>query len=632
MLVGLSRLPLNSVERAASVFLGRAGFFSSLKENSRPANEPLELLDFDPGRGSEVLPEHVRRFELFLRNADTRTLEAGADHIAKLGNADAGILLRKVFNETSLTPYTQFTDNALDFAGLLFKRSALSFNRYAAFLLGLVRQTVFHLTAYDLITFHHQGANYPDALLLDALMRKVLDLAGTHPETFGTTAGNDRSAVTAMRRRRRAFLLGWWMHRFLEGLAVPDAPTSPGENRRLMPAPHRAVPEEQLNQPGRRSRRLFAERPIDWRAHRNLLIAGLEELADPDMLLDLGTGLFLDRPFGLNKPPAALDLTPLLSYSLFSRKLAIGRLEQITQLEPWLESTPAWVAARNSQPDSREVGVAVPMPRTSARTVKLQDCWRTSDDFVVRGATIQTVRQLKAFFDWRSCPTPLRDWHEQRLVPVPMPGDSSAICRIVFFDADWKVQAECTVADELGFRRRGALELPSPGLAIVHGGVRHLIAARFPLLRRRFQAAAVVSSGRLWLHSRVTRASAKAQKIRKDRFLSVASRLCGWRAGWRSHRQCSQMQSACLIWSAVIRATSCTTSERMSSKRPSRVRMVQSRLKIGWTMCRKLAGRKMAMTCRTKSAACSLDRWPFLPRTRSTGWDERPLFSSISTS
>src|SRR5262249_10790014 len=156
--------------------------------------------------------------------------------------------------------------------------STLSLSRYADLLFGLIRQTAFHLTAYDLVTFHHQGANYPDALMLEALVRKALDLAESHPD------------ILQVKRRRRALLLGWWMHRFLEGMAVPDAPTSPGENRRLLPAPHRAVPEEQLNQPGRRKRRLFAERPIDWQAYRNLLSICLEELGHPDMLLELGTG------------------------------------------------------------------------------------------------------------------------------------------------------------------------------------------------------------------------------------------------------------------------------------------------------------------------------------------------------
>ena len=48
----------------------------------------------------------------------------------------------------------------------------------------LLRQLGRHLTAYDLVTFHHRGANYPDALLLDDLLRRYLLRIERTPELF----------------------------------------------------------------------------------------------------------------------------------------------------------------------------------------------------------------------------------------------------------------------------------------------------------------------------------------------------------------------------------------------------------------------------------------------------------------
>ncbi len=365
----------------------------------------------------------------------------------RLGNeesqtdADLAARLRRLFNDTSLTPYTDFVEKALTFARLLFEQNSLSLDAYAGFLLGLIRQTVYHLTAYDLVAFHHQGTNYPDALLLDALLRHVLLLTDAHPDLFlikpdpdkldvgGWIPGDEQGSNRRTKRRRRALLLGWWMHRLLEGLPVPDEPTSPGENARILPPPHRRVPEEQLQQRGRRTRRLFSTDPIDWKSHQPLLDICLEELADPTMLVELGTALYLDRPFGSTKPPGALDLTPLLSYELFSRAVVRERLSRIGQLEPEIRSSPILTSPRKLLEELTVSGILVPRPAIAARTVRLQDCWRVADDFIVLRATPETIRQLQAYFDWETSRLPLgneegllNEWHDRGLLPVPVPG------------------------------------------------------------------------------------------------------------------------------------------------------------------------------------------------------------------
>lgn len=486
--VGLSRLPLNSVEAPLPVFsLGMAGFFPGLQHGLVYGSNPLTLIQQTCQSVSDFGLVETKQLELFLRTATPIELALGSKLLSQQwqerGTAEAALMarLRRLFNEVSLTPYTDFVDKALTFASMLFDDATLSLAGYADFLTGLLRQTVYHLTAYDLITFHHQGANYPDALLLNALLHDLLLLAKVEPQVLASAANADKVQRAKTRRRRRALLLGWWMHRLIERLPVPDEPTSPGENARVLPLPHRRVPEEQLQQRGRRTSKLFADQPIDWQAHRALLESCVTELVGPEMLQELGTALYLDRPFGSTKPPAALDLTPLLSYELFSRTVARERLNRMGRLEPMLKSNPILDDALKQLDNLQVPGVRVPPTVRALQTVSLQDCWRIADDFVVRRPTPETIRQLRRYFDWNAAPLPFSDWPERGLMPVPFPGESpQAPTRIVFYDAEWKPQFECLVAAENGFQRRAALELPTPGLSFMDGNSRILIAARLP--------------------------------------------------------------------------------------------------------------------------------------------------------
>jgi hypothetical protein len=482
--VGLSRLPLNSVEAPIPWFsLGWTGYFPDFNTGHICESNALALLQRQGSAADRLDWSEAKRLELFLRVADEQELSEGARLVTKSlverNETETTLVsqLRHLFNEVSLTPYTGFVDNALKFAWLLQEQGGISLDAYVDFLTGLLRQTVYHLTAYDLITFHHQGANYPDALLLDALLRELLSLekhAGQSPFV------SDRS-VARCRRRRRALLLGWWLYRLIQGLPVPDAPTSPGENARVLPLPHQRVPEVQLQQPVRRNRFLFTDRPIDWQFHRSLLENCLQELADPKTLRELGTALYLDRPFGDSKPKAALDLTPLLSYELFSRSVARQRVQRLQQLEPWLGSSPLVVDAQKKLDEMDMPGLKVPPPGRASQTVKLQDCWRLADDFVIRRPTPSTIRQVQAYFAWETAPPPFRDWHVGGLMPIPLPGSSlQEPTRLVFYDAEFRPVFECQVADEAGFQRLAASELPMPGLVVVQSSGQTTVASRFP--------------------------------------------------------------------------------------------------------------------------------------------------------
>src|SRR5207248_9009402 len=145
------------------------------------------------------------------------------------------------FNAVALSPHTDFADQALTWLRGLTDRGVFTAAERVDFLAHLLRQLGRHLSAYDLITFHHRGSNYPDALLLDAVWREFVRAVERRPEllTDGPSA----------RPRRRALRMGWLLQGVYAGHPVPDAPTSPGENLRVLPAPFGRVPEEQLHSP-----------------------------------------------------------------------------------------------------------------------------------------------------------------------------------------------------------------------------------------------------------------------------------------------------------------------------------------------------------------------------------------------
>src|SRR5207248_10599286 len=140
------------------------------------------------------------------------------------------------------------------------------------------------------------GANYPDALLLDAVLKAYLARAEDSPGLF---LGGDGDGGSSRRRlRRRALRQGWLLRRRYEGHPVPDLPTSPGENSRVLPPTHPRVPEEQILQPARRRRRLYADDPLP--AHLGprgavVLRASVADLEHPAERRALGLALFPAR-------------------------------------------------------------------------------------------------------------------------------------------------------------------------------------------------------------------------------------------------------------------------------------------------------------------------------------------------
>lgn len=346
--VGTSRLPVTSLESPLPAFcLGHLAYF--------PAMEGPQYA--------------MRRLEFALRSGDETTAEAF------LNRPDFDDLMRTLFNHLALSPWTEFIPRL---TRLVLRRPP----HEAATLLGyFLRHLVRHLTAYDLRIFHNRGANYPDALALDLWLRALIALLEQH------------EGLRQPRLLRRALRQAWLVRKQIEGLPVPDHPTSPGDNLRVLPPPFDRLPEEQVLRPEHRRLRLFADQPAEALlppAMRQLLRDTLRDLDDEAELRELGLAVFLDRPLGVFKVPGEVDRTPLFAYLAFSRSIARNRIRLWHDLG-FLDLS-HWQNLSKKLDEMAVVGVPVTeLPgRERPGVVALEDALRASLDFVIQQATRST--------------------------------------------------------------------------------------------------------------------------------------------------------------------------------------------------------------------------------------------------
>ena len=374
---GVSRLPITSVEAPLPEFaLGQLAYIPGLdslitnlnrqRDGQRDGQDDAPR---DGHRGSDA--SHGNSIDALWQfalgatptGAAARALEAGLraaegqGELAALtdliratpgGGARALELVQTMFHEVSLSPFTRWAPNTIRLLDSLSSSDLCGVEGPLDVASHMLRHLVRHLTAYDLVTFHSFGANYPDALWLDALLRWFLGQLEDHPELATDRSVDSPATLRRKRLRRRALRQAWIVRRQYEGHRVPDAPTSRGENQRVI-AGEPAVPEEQITQPAARRRRLFDDSPsVDLLGPntRQLLAAALRDLASGDAdaarranvdehefdgratseLLELGIATFLDRPFGVLKETGAADRSPMLAYEAFSRQVARRRL------------------------------------------------------------------------------------------------------------------------------------------------------------------------------------------------------------------------------------------------------------------------------------------------------------------
>ncbi|MFL5243965.1 MAG: hypothetical protein ACJ8FY_17830, partial [Gemmataceae bacterium] len=325
--VGKSRLPLTSTEAPLPDFsLGRLAYFyrgqlNPEERSAGPARSYPELLKRNLSADLAWL-EKAKLLELFLRLVTKEEIDPAIDAFVRrwhdIGHSAEEIvpLLRTLFNEAALSPYTDLVDKVLVFLRSLVGRGFLGSHHQADFLSHLLRQQGRHLTAFDLVTFHQRGANYPDALLVDAVLKALLGLADSEPNLFLNSSGDAEALKKSKRLRRRGMRQGWLLRSRYQNHAVPDAPTSEGENCRVLPSPHNRVPQEQILESRHRTKCLFADDPLASYLRANsssIQRQSLADLEDPLELRELGMALFLDRPLGSRKNPAEPDHTVLMS-------------------------------------------------------------------------------------------------------------------------------------------------------------------------------------------------------------------------------------------------------------------------------------------------------------------------------
>ena len=243
-------------------------------------------------------------------------------------------------------------------------------------------------------------------MLLDAVLTSYLAALQRSPNLF-------EGGAPQPKLRRRALRHGCLLRRRYEGHPVPDAPTSPGENTRALPAPFVRVPEEQILNPSRRTRRLFADAPLAARLSecaRGVFAQSLADLHDDAELAELGMAVFIDRPLGRGKDATAPDQTPLLAHEAFSATFARRRLEELRLFADELAipaPQPLTELMQRLEVQPPVTGLALDLIGDLGRPVAaLTDARRASGDFVVtrtlglrHGADV-SQGDLFQIFDW----------------------------------------------------------------------------------------------------------------------------------------------------------------------------------------------------------------------------------------
>jgi hypothetical protein len=479
--VGTSRLPLTSVEAPLPEFsLGQLAYCyrPDLAAGRGPPRSWPELAEVAPGPDL-AWSETVKLTEALLRGTPAGELAAAAVQFARRwqevgrGEKELAALLRGLFDEAALSPYTDFVGNALEFVRLLETGGWLSAAGHVDFLSYLLRQLGRHLTAYDLVTFHHRGANYPDALLADAVLKAYLGLIERRPDLFESAADDPAPLADRKRVRRRALRHGWLLRRRYEGHPVPDAPTSPGENARILPPPHSRVPDEQVLDPSRRRKRLFEDDPLE--PHVGLtggrvLRQSVHDLDHPAELQELGMAVFIDRPLAVGKRPGEPDGTLLLSEEAFSRSVALRQLRSL-----WDQLGPSTAGSLGQCRDRLEGlpvrGVALGPDRTASRpgAVSLGDAARVAPDFLALRTTRRSAADFLARFDFTVL---ARRFSVEYLTAgrrlLVIRGETEGVLEL--YDDRLRRRLVLQVDLTLGYRSRAGIEYPAAGLRVLRVG------------------------------------------------------------------------------------------------------------------------------------------------------------------
>ncbi len=480
--VGTSRLPLTSVQAPLPAFsFGQLLYLNRIRADllapaagnvHRPMQSAQDLLELGLSRAL-AFAEKIKLLETWLHAVSQEELPDAAgqfvSHWRRIGHTERQLpsLLIGLFQEVSLTPCTGLVEKALAFVGCLEAQDHLQPEETADFLTFLLRLTARHLTAYDLVTFHHFGANFPDALLLDLLLKEVFLHCARRPDAYFSGAGETQEEERRKRLRRRGVRQGCLIRSSYEGHPVPDQPTSQGENLRVLPPSHPRVPPEQIVNPLRRVRKLFQDDPLAGYLKEGpgvLLRQALQDLQHPHELRELGMALFLDRPLGSSKAPIEPDDTPLLSYEAFSRSIARRRLMELADRRAWIDSK-----ARDRLMEALS-GLEIPglaldalPPSIRPAPASLDDARKVAEDFVFLRTTRPAAERFFALFD-------LAELRRQfRLESLGGAGKCLIVrdaVGLAICDEQGRKRVELAMMTESGCRSRAGVESPTDGLRV----------------------------------------------------------------------------------------------------------------------------------------------------------------------
>jgi hypothetical protein len=323
-------------------------------------------------------------------------------------------IVKTLFNHIGLSPYTGFVDRLIlmldhwskfDLIGPVPVIDTLSF---------MLRHLARHLTAFDLVTFHNLGAEYADAIFLDAMLNTYLALIDDHPSEFELCLGDSTTVASAKRLRRRALRQAWLIRRYYDGQRVPDLPTSLGENRRVLPEPFGRIAEEQIFDPDRRNKSLFSGDASQLLTQKSqcFLEQSLSDLQHDAELRELGMATFLDRPLGIFKHPSEVDRTPLLTYEAFSSHKARSRLDELCR---WgLISSGERLPEHFRRLEQCTID-GIPAARlgnvTPGRVVALEDSQKSAADFVFLRTTRCSMNEFLEQYDFQPLKARFPDLH-----------------------------------------------------------------------------------------------------------------------------------------------------------------------------------------------------------------------------
>jgi hypothetical protein len=501
---GTSRLPLTSLESPLPAFiLGRLAYFHSFSSAGARSHYHVAPIAVGKGDPRDRSPQaRARALETILRSVPASELPDAAVHLLQglvlkrdfqewespgSSSPPSTVLIMRLetlFNDVTLSPFTDLVEKTARFLRILEERRHISAGVLAAFWTQILRQLCRHLTAYDLITFHHQGANYPDALLLDTAIKECLHLAQQDLTLF---LPESDEAEPYPRLRRRALRQACLLRRAYEGHLVPDGPTSPGENARVLPPSFARVPGEQIANPAKRMRRLYDCDPLDKLLNhkaRQVLLQSILDLEHPSELRELGMAIFLDRPLGAGKDPSESDRTPLFSYLAFSRAVALTRLEFLAAEFGGFADQGRFLQWRRDIESMEVVGIPLNqfLPYTRGAIISLADANKVADDFIFLSNTLSTLSQFRDLYDLsplirfanlydadpieRYLPRHVTFWLRRTLILPSASLENSQERVLAVYDSASRKRAELAFDPSEGFVTRRGIELPVSPLRV----------------------------------------------------------------------------------------------------------------------------------------------------------------------